>query len=228
MNFKISSLSACLALSLFACDKSDSSSGSPPAPPAPLTATDKPGPGDAIVADAGRETSPGAAENTTAETPPPELQDAITLNSNFLEYKRLQYDCGDIAAPLDAATVESKLKGAQSFQSLAATIPAKDQALLTIASSENGVACTYRALFSVNKAFTELSYDSSQSLNSESFTDCSVSKGVIDSGFGAEAIAFEYDKKFIRWVALHIPLSMQASPVCATGELRAVFSGATL
>lgn len=224
-----------LSLLLFACDNSKSSDDA--AAETPATAVTGPG-ADAAAGQADPSTPPAEAAGTTEETPTSdpgaeagpvgELQDVIALNSNYLEYSRLQYDCGDIAVPLDAATVETNLKGAKSFQTLAATIPAKDQALVKISAEENGVSCTYRAIFSVNKSFTEVTYNNSQALNPESVTACANSKAAIDLGFGTDPVAFDYDKKFIRWVALHIPVAMQVTPLCPNGKLRAVFSGASL
>ncbi|MES2745822.1 MAG: hypothetical protein V4655_10375 [Bdellovibrionota bacterium] len=216
-----SALLSCLALTT-ACN--DDSSSSDPAPVAAVT-SDVPGnsvtggEGDAVVT-----TPPATADEVTLGP----VESVIELNSSFLEFSRLQYDCGDLTKPLVAETVEANLKGAKSFESLAATIPAKDQALVKISTIENGVSCTYRALFSVNKAFTEVTFASAQSLDADSRVACATNKATIDTGFGTSAVAFDYDKKFIRWVALHIPLAMQVAPICPTGNLRAVFAGAAL
>ncbi|RZA26360.1 MAG: hypothetical protein EOP10_03865 [Proteobacteria bacterium] len=204
-----SALLSCLAFTA-ACNDDSSSSD-----PAPVPTSE----GNAIV-----------APPTTApeETPPGPVEEVVQLNSSFLEYSRLQYDCGDLTKPLAAEAVEANLKGAKSFESLAATIPAKDQALVKISTIENGMTCSYRALFTVNKAFTEVTFASAQSLNTDSRAACATSKATIDAGFGTSPVAFEYDKKFIRWVALRIPTDLQLAPVCASGNLRAVFAGAAL
>ncbi len=232
MNLMIYLTSVSLSLFLLACNDSGSTSDKAPSAEAAPTITSSTAvspstEGDSTAA-TGSLTPPASTESELGELPTSELQEVIKLNSAFLEYSRLQYDCGDITAPIDSVSVEAKLKGAQSFQTLAATIPAKDKALVKISAFEDGKACTYRAIFSVNKAFTEVTFANSQSLDGESFTGCFNAKTTIDNGFGEGPIAFEYDKKFIRWVALHIPDTMQVSPVCASGNLRAVFAGATL
>lgn len=220
-------LISALALSAFvACGKSSSSSDE--TPPANAGADVTPPASTTPVTDAQTATTDGTATNEDEASAVGETQSPLALNTTNLEFSRMQYDCGDIAAPVDASVVESNLIGAKSFQTLAATIPAKDKAMAKISVVENGETCDYRVLFSVNKSYTEVTYIESQALNESSVTACGASKSILDLGFGQGPVVFEYDKKFIRWVALHIPLEMQSARVCALGSLRAVFSGASI
>lgn len=212
-------LSPVFALTL-SCGKSSSSNDDAPAPGNSGNVT-------APVTPVVDTTTPATPETpVTPITPavPGESQAALELNTAFLEFSRLQYDCGDVRAPIADNTVIPFLLGVGDFETLAATVPAKDVALVKTKMVSGSESCTYRALFSVNRAFTEVTYTQSQALKADSVTSCSDQKAIADAGFGSKILAFDYDKQFIRWVALHIPTDLQSKTICPTGSLRAVFA----
>ncbi|RYZ60256.1 MAG: hypothetical protein EOP07_01430 [Proteobacteria bacterium] len=178
----------------------------------------------APVVDTAAPSTPVTPATPAAGSVPSESQAALTLGTTFLEFSRLQYDCGDVRAPIADSTVLPFLVGVGDFETLAATVPAKDVALVKTKMVSGGESCSYRALFSVNRAFTEVTYTQSQALKADSFTACSDQKAIADAGFGSKILAFDYDKQFIRWVALHIPPELQSKSICPTGSLRAVFA----
>jgi hypothetical protein len=169
-------------------------------------------------------TNPATPVQPVTPSAPGENQTALGLGTTFLEFSRLQYDCGDVRAPIADSAVLPFLLGVGDFETLAATMPAKDLALVKTKMVSGGESCTYRALFSVNRAFTEVTYTQSQALKADSVTSCADQKAIADAGFGKNILAFDYDKQFIRWVALHIPVELQSKSICPAGSLRAVFA----
>jgi hypothetical protein len=205
-----------LAVSLFVCPAflgfscSDSSSSKTPAVQTPSGEENTP----AVQTPSGEENTPasGATENP------------LQLTGASLEFQKLQFDCGDVLQPIADASVSSLPSSLVEVRTLAATIPAKDKALLTLKIQDGGVVCDYRAQFAVNKGFSEITFESSQALNAAGASDCATARAQWDSALSEGPVPFDYDRTFIRWVAVRLPETLQKSPVCPSGPLRAVFA----
>lgn len=216
-----------LFLSLSCSDSSDSKS--PPAQTAPDADAVKTTETNGASENAGDgKTNETAPADSSAETPVEATkgpsESPLQLSTANLEFQRLQFDCGDVRKPIADASVNSLPSSLLEIKSLAATIPAKDKALLVMKIQEGATVCDYRALFGVNKGFSEITFESSQALDSENFVSCANVRAQLDSALSQGPVLFDYDRTFIRWVAVRLPENLQTTAVCPSGPLRVVFA----
>lgn len=153
-----------------------------------------------------------------------ESESALQLAGSSLEFQRLQFDCGNVRQPIADVTKSSLPPSLLEIRALAATIPAKDKALLTMKIQEGDQICDYRAQFAVNKDFSEIAFEKSQALNAAGVAACSDNRMALDDALSQSPLLFDYDRPFIRWVAVRIPETLQLTAACSSGPLRVVFA----